>query len=112
MTVDPLTFDPIPYIHWTITIISTISVIILGWLKFLKGNSDKELAESMILKDQVVKLNTEMELVKQAKINAIDLKSFNGLATTVAILEERIANETRLLEKLEDKIDKLIEQLG
>ncbi|HEY5268634.1 MAG TPA: hypothetical protein VII94_05955 [Candidatus Saccharimonadales bacterium] len=103
--------SPFTYIHWGITIISTISVIVLGWLNFIRKGSDKKIENATYLKEQISRLNTDLELLKQSEINSVNLKSFNELATDVAILRERVANETHLLDKLEGKLDKLIDEL-
>lgn len=99
------------YIHWAVTVVSTVSVIVLGWLNFIRRGTDKKLEGTVHIKEQLVKLNTDLELLKQADINSVNLKSFNDLSTKVAILEERVSNETHLLDKLEVKIDKLIDEL-
>lgn len=99
------------YIHWAVTVVSTISVIVLGWMNFIRRGSDKKQENTIHIKEQIIKLNTDLELLKQADINSVNSKSFNELATKVAILEERVANETHLLDKLEGKMDKLIDEL-
>jgi uncharacterized membrane protein len=42
--------------------------------------------------------------------NKNDVKEMEEIKLQVAVLDERIANENILLEKLEDKIDKLMEE--
>lgn len=76
--------NTIQIIHISITVITTLSTVILGWISFHK-ESDKE--------------------DKACEIERNDLKM------KVFILEERINNQIDILDKLDSKIDEVLRSI-
>ncbi len=75
--------DTIQVVHISITTITTLSTIVLGWITFFKDKGKEERL---------------CEIERQA------------LHTKVSVLEERLDNEIHLLEKLDDKLDRVINE--
>lgn len=80
--------DTVTLIHEGLSVVTGIGMMILAYLKFQEGKSQKEI--------QSVKDDTE-------EINEIKLK--------LAVLEERLSSEIHLLDKLDDKLSQLEREL-
>lgn len=80
--------DVTSYIQTGLTIFTTISALILGYLKIRDAQVTKEAKD-----EQVCKLDMQQ------------------LQTKVAVLEERLDNEINILDKLGKKLDEIRDKL-
>jgi len=80
--------DITTYIHMAVTTITSIVAVALAYLKFKDDKSSKETATADVCK-----------------------QDFQALQTKVAVLEERINNEINMLDKLDDKLDQIRDEL-
>ena len=80
--------DVAQYVHIGATAFASIMAAVLAYLKF-----------------------RDSKVAKEAANDAVCQADLQELQTKVAVLEERISNEINLLSKLDDKLDKLRDQL-
>ena len=80
--------DMSQYIHYGMTIVTSLVAIVLAYLKFKEAKIEKDVKDQEVCK-----------------------ADFAALSTKVAVLEERINNEITMLSKLDDKLDKIRDQL-
>jgi low affinity Fe/Cu permease len=80
--------DMTTYIHMSVTVITSLMAVVLAYLK---------------LRDDKVK--------KEAVNDEVCKQDFQALQTKVSVLEERINNEIKMLDKLDDKLDQIRDKI-